>query len=98
MLTLATLSSFKKPDAPRRGLSEALDHRFTAAWSNALARQLALFRVGSFTIEATRVEMSSGAVFIHFSDPSGGFAKLRELVARARDEDPELAALPLHCC
>ena len=70
-----------------------VDAAYTDAWANALRTVLAEQPVAEFEIEAYKVEVSPGAAFLHFTDPSGSIAKLRELVAKARDEDPELARL-----
>lgn len=92
-ITVATLSSFKKEDAPRSGLPPKVDATFTEAWAAALRNILADQPVPEFELEAYRLELSAGAAFIHFKDPSGSMNTLRELVAKARDEDPELARL-----
>lgn len=93
-ITIATLSSFKKVDAARAGLSPAQDARLVEAWGNALERAFsAAPPLGPFELEASRIELSPGAGFLHFSDPTGSIGRLRACVERARDFDPELAAL-----
>ena len=97
-VTVATLSSFKKPDAPRCGLSAQDDAELVAAWGQALEEQLGGGGSGSgsdsaaccFELEAYRLELSPGAAFVHFRDPTGAMDRLRACVARARDENPAL--------
>ena len=45
------------------------------------------------TPQAYKLELSPGAAFIHFRDPTNSITTLRSLVAKARDEDAELARL-----
>mmetsp|Transcript_36525 Transcript_36525/g.72363 ORF Transcript_36525/g.72363 Transcript_36525/m.72363 type:complete len:309 (+) Transcript_36525:196-1122(+) len=91
-ITVSTLSSFKKPDAPRAGgLSPEADAAFVAAWGDALAGALGNENMAPFELEAYKIELSAGAAFLHFRDPTDSFGRLRALVASVRDTDPELA-------
>jgi hypothetical protein len=93
-VTISTLSSFKKPDAPRAGLLPSDDAELVAAWGDALSRALAEFKVEPFELEAYKIELSTGAAFLHFKDSAdSSIGRLRALVADIRDSDPTLAAL-----
>ena len=95
-VTIATLSNFKKADAPRGfSVDDATDAKVVEAWAAAIERSLAdaAPAVEPFTLEARRIELSPGAAFLHFCDPSGTVERLRQLVAQARDEDQGLAAV-----
>jgi len=100
-VTIATLSSFKKEGAPRGfAVDDAMDSRVMSTWADALERSLLQDTeaagegaLGPFTLEAQRLELSPGAAFLHFADPSGAVERLRRAVARARDSDPALEKL-----
>ncbi len=112
-VTVATLSNFKKSDAPRgfkNAPNDAVDARILQAWGDALESAFRnqtqigdrspqiqpsseVARVGPFTLEAHHIELSPGAAFLHFFDPSGTIDRLRDLVKHARDKDPQLAAV-----
>ena len=92
-ITVSTLSSFKKLDGPRVGLSPSDDERLLKAWTAALARLLARDPIKPFEVEVARVDISPGAAFIFFEDHSGSILQLRELVKEARDTDPDLLQL-----
>ena len=86
-MTIATLSSFRKPAQARGGLSPAQDAALLEAWGEALAAAFAARPEPAFELEARAVELSPGAAFLHFDDPSGAVARLRALVAAVRDDD-----------
>ena len=80
---MSTLSSFKKPPATQpRGVcrDEAEGAALVAAWANALSAALATSPEPAFELEAYKLELSPGAAFVHFRDPSGAMDHLRTKV------------------
>lgn len=92
-VTVATLSSFRKPDAARANISAEVDAALISAWGDALVVAIDDSNESPFDLEAYRIEISPGAAFLHFKDPNGSIARLRSLVEKVRDHDPHLEAL-----
>mmetsp|Transcript_20044 Transcript_20044/g.27176 ORF Transcript_20044/g.27176 Transcript_20044/m.27176 type:complete len:277 (-) Transcript_20044:147-977(-) len=94
-VTIATLSSFLKPDAPRNFLSPEADQAYTSAWSEAIDERLRQQPEDAqpFDLVASSIELSPGAAFLHFTDESGTIQRFRDMVVDVRDSDPRLKAL-----
>jgi hypothetical protein len=95
-VTIATLSSFKKANAPRACIGPELDAVFVEAWAVAISKSVSESSFTAFELEAYQLELSPGAVFLHFRDSSGTIDRLRNIVRQARDSDPVLAALDIN--
>ena len=84
-LTLATLSSFKNPhDAYGQALPGPERNHFRRTWARALGEHLRpQVHLGPIKLVAERLELSSAAGFLVFTDPSGRVASIRAAVRLA---------------